>query len=325
MRKEFLVLVLIISLSIASAAELPNWQDKYVNDFAGIFNASQVSEVRGLLAAVDGSTTAEIVVVTAPECTPFGGAEQYAYNIAIKWGIGKKEKDNGFLILYCRAENRIRGEVGRGLEGILPDSKVGRLLDEEYVPLKNRGDAAGGIISFTKAVASVVEENKEEVIAGKTGPTRFSYLLFFIIAFFFIILLFSIGSRSVDDKSIHGIKNSRAYNFVTGFISIVFAGILFFTVNPVFGVAAYFILNAIFKAIKGIKCEKDGLRMEKIGRKGNRNFYKCPNEHVGWILAAATAGYWIGHGLSGGGFSGGGFSGGGGFGGGGFSGGGASR
>jgi uncharacterized protein len=85
------------------------------------------------------------------------------------WGVGKKDKNNGFLILYCLAENKIFAATGYGLEGILPDSKIGRLLDENYVPLRDSGNVQQGIIDFSNAIAQVIVDNKEEVLSGQAG------------------------------------------------------------------------------------------------------------------------------------------------------------
>ncbi len=320
---------MLIGVGFVSAIDLPDWKDKYVNDFAGILNGNQSVELRAVLAGVDVDTTAEVSVVTIAECAPYD-ISQYSIELARKWTIGKKEKDNGFLILYCQAENRIRGEVGRGLEGILPDSKVGRLLDENYVPLRDAGDVPTGIVNFAKQIAQVIEDNKEEVIAGKAGVSVISSVFIYIFFAIFIILfiwLWSAGAKSnarVGDKSSQGVKKSGVYNFVSGFISIGLAIFLFIFINPFIGIVAYFILNAVFKAVRGVRCDRDGLKMNKIGREGSRETYKCPKGHVGWIVAAAAAGYWMGHHGFGGSSSGGGF-GGGGFGGGGFGGGGAGR
>ena len=199
MRKEFITfgILLIISLaSFAYAAGLPSWKDRYANDFAGIFNDSQLGELRALFAGVDSDTSAELVFVSAAECAPFAPS-QYANELFVKWGIGKKDKDNGLLILYCKSENKIWVEAGYGLEGILPDSKVGRMLDDFYVPLRDGGDVPGGIIGFSEQAAQVIEENKEEVLSGQASPqgSEFSYVFFFIWLAIFILIVISRAKR----------------------------------------------------------------------------------------------------------------------------------
>ena len=163
-----------VSISFVSAVNLPSPTDKYVDDFAGVLSAGQVEELRGLFAEVDQNTTAEVVFVSDVECASKGGQSQYATDLINNWKVGKADKNNGLLILYCQTENKIWVTTGYGLEGILPDSKVGRLLDENYVPLRDSGNVSDGIIAFSQVVAGVIEDNRDEVLSGQASPDYIS-------------------------------------------------------------------------------------------------------------------------------------------------------
>src|SRR3989339_893909 len=143
-----LILVLFF-VSLVSAVDLPAYTDKYVNDFASVFSADQVSELRSLFYSVDQDTTAEVVVVTDTECASKGGQSQYAIDLGKYWKVGKADKDNGLLILYCLEENKIFAATGYGFEGILSDSKIGRLFGENYVSMKKSGNVSQGIVDFS--------------------------------------------------------------------------------------------------------------------------------------------------------------------------------
>ena len=54
----------------------------------------------------------------------------YALNLGRQWGVGQKDNDNGVVILLSTAERQIYIAVGGGLEGALPDSKTGRIIDD---------------------------------------------------------------------------------------------------------------------------------------------------------------------------------------------------
>lgn len=174
MRKGWLIIVCMFFLvSFVFAADLPNYQDKYVNDFGGVLTISQVSDLRGLLSLVDQETTAEVVFVSVEQCAPYVPGD-YAFQLATNWKVGKADKDNGLLVLYCKAENKIWATVGYGLEGILPDSKVGRMLDENYVPARDAGNVSEGIVLFMKSVSDVLYQNKEEIKSGQTSGSSSS-------------------------------------------------------------------------------------------------------------------------------------------------------
>lgn len=184
-----------------SAQSLPEQQDRYVNDFAGFLDASSVFQLRGLLSETEENTTAEVVVVTIPAAEPLPPS-QYRTELFNKWKIGKAEKDNGLLILYAAKEKRIEAEVGYGLEGILPDSKVGRILDDFYVPYRDSNQTAAGIVEATKEFARVINGNADEVRAGETrGSPVQEEILFYLMGLLpfailaAVFLLISLGTR----------------------------------------------------------------------------------------------------------------------------------
>ena len=198
--RRFAVLVAFLVLfgTVAAAQAIPDYTDKYVNDFAGVFNATQVAELRSLFASVDQQTTAEITVLTVDTVSPMD-MSQYAQEVFDKWKIGKADKDNGLLILYAKQENKIWVQTGYGLEGILPDSKIGRILDEQYVPRRDAGNVTDGIIEASKALAQVVIDNADEVRSGQAGGSSdfamwelWSSLIQIIFPLLFVVIVFSV-------------------------------------------------------------------------------------------------------------------------------------
>ena len=198
MNKNWILgLILIVFLVFFSfgvfALEFPKAQDKYVNDFAGVLNPSQVEELRNLFFSVDQETTAEVVFVSLQS---LDGDEisSFTTNLASEWEVGKADKDNGLLILYVVDIQKIWVATGYGLEGILPDSKVGRLLDENYVPLRDSGNVSEGIVEFSYALVQVILDNKEEVLSGQASPSdrgisSFEVFIFMLVLFIIIKIL----------------------------------------------------------------------------------------------------------------------------------------
>jgi uncharacterized protein len=188
---RYLVLVVFFSSFVFAANIFPSSQDKYVNDFVGIFDSNQIFELSGLLTDVEQQTTAEYVVVTVDKCAPYS-PDQYAIGLLNEWKVGKADKNNGLVAVYCAAEGKIFVATGYGLEGILPDSKIGRFLDENYVLLRDSGNVSQGIIQFSRVVAEEMIANKDEIISGQAGASSASSnsdfeTLIFIIIFFIII------------------------------------------------------------------------------------------------------------------------------------------
>jgi uncharacterized protein len=85
--------------------------------------------------------------------------EEYANKLFQAWGIGKKGKDNGVLVLVAPVERRIRIEVGYGLEPILPDGLAGEIIRVNFTPAFKSGNYALGITQGTRRIAAIVAAN----------------------------------------------------------------------------------------------------------------------------------------------------------------------
>lgn len=216
--------ILFLSLSV-SAQTFPQPQDKYVNDFAGFLDSASVLELRGLLSAVEQNTTAEVVIVTVQTTAPLP-RQQYRTELFNNWKIGKAANDNGLLILYVTGEKKIEVEVGYGLEGILPDSKVGSILDEFYVPNRDSNQTVLGIVLATQEFARVINANAEEVRAGNAGRSIVQngdiiYFLLdnfpFIIIIFFVLVPIILSSSLIAPKCKKCGKRMKYVRFEDGY------------------------------------------------------------------------------------------------------------
>jgi len=189
-----LILILFIIPFSVSAIDYPQPYNQYVNDYANVFSSQENYYLQSLFANVEQNTTAQVVVVTIDSLNG-SDISQYATDLGQNWGIGTKEKDNGLLILYSKTENKIFVATGYGLEGILPDSKVGRLLDENYVPLRDSGNVSSGIIAFSNAVSDVLIQNGDEIRAKTSGGSLtngisiVAVIIFLLVAFLIIALI----------------------------------------------------------------------------------------------------------------------------------------
>ena len=130
----------------------------FVNDFADVIDKSDEETILASAAALNKKTTAQVVVVTVKT---LNGKEafQYATDLANEWGVGAKEADNGILILLAEEERDIFIAVGKGLEGHLPDSKTGRIIDLYGLSYLKADDFSTGLTSIAKAVINEVYIN----------------------------------------------------------------------------------------------------------------------------------------------------------------------
>ncbi len=313
------IIIIIFLVSQVNASEFPIAYDHYVNDYVGFFNNQEKAILTSSLNSVRQNTTAEVVVVIVNTTSPYVPAD-YGTKLLNEWGIGKKENNNGLLILYAVKEKRIEVRTGYGLEGILPDSKIGRLLDESYVPLRDRNMTREGIINSTLALVQVIEENKDEVLAGKAGGNNQNIPLWIAVAvilLFIASIIFKIVAKRKTKEEQEETKKKGDYVSVKTYnslnvVSIIVGFIFFIFISEILGVLVMIVLPILSKIMVGVRCSKDGTRMKYLRKEGNESLYKCKHNHIGKIAVASAAGFYLGSlgGHGGGGFGGGGFGGG---------------
>jgi len=128
----------------------------FVNDFARVMRQEDVRAVENLAAAVQQRTGAQIAVVTVQSFAPFGSIDEFSIALAESWGIGRRGDDAGVLLVLAMSERRVRIEVGYGLEGAIPDSVAGRIIDTAVLPAFQAGDFSRGLARGVSSIASVI-------------------------------------------------------------------------------------------------------------------------------------------------------------------------
>ncbi len=140
----------------------------YVNDFAGVMRQETVAQLGALLTELEQKTGAEMAVVTV-RTVPDGNIEQAAVDLFHAWGIGKKRRDNGVLILCAVQDRKVRIEVGYGLEPVLPDAWCGQVIREQMIPQFRAGDFSSGLKGGALTVAAAIAQHAGVTLAGATA------------------------------------------------------------------------------------------------------------------------------------------------------------
>ena len=127
----------------------------YVSDFAGALDAGTISDLDALIGELKAKTGAEVAVVVVTTTAPLT-AFDYAMKIAESWKPGTAGKDNGVVFLVSVKDHQVFILTGYGVEGVLPDGRVGEIRDTLVRPAFRRGDFAGGIRAATEAMAAII-------------------------------------------------------------------------------------------------------------------------------------------------------------------------
>ena len=141
----------------------------YVSDFANVLDDSARLALERYCTDVEQSTGAQMAIVTVPtlEGEP---VEDVANRLYREWGIGKKGKDEGVMLLLATRDRKSRVEVGYGLEPILPDGAVGSVL-REMRPSLQGGDYGAALQAGASEIGTRIAEAKGVAIE-RTLPRR---------------------------------------------------------------------------------------------------------------------------------------------------------
>jgi uncharacterized protein len=165
--RAVLLILLCAMLTCIAAAQtsFPAKPAGYVDDFANALSPAARAQLTALCTEVDQKTHAQIAVVTV---TSLNGLEpeDYALQLATKWGVGPKQSNRGVMILWSPSDRKYFTLVGYGLEPILPDGKVGG-FGREAVPLFKAGNNDAAVLLLTRRVADVIAQDAGVTLTGQ--------------------------------------------------------------------------------------------------------------------------------------------------------------
>ena len=197
--------VAVALLAWAPAAPARDWPKPvgFLSDFAGVVDAASADSIDALAAELQAKTGAELAVAVFKDLDG-EEIEPAAVDLYQHWGIGRKGKDDGVLILLAVTERRVKIEVGYGLEGILPDGRCGRIIREVMGPDLHANRFGPGLLSGSEAIAGVIAGDRGVTLshagsgrapAADEGEDTEAAHWAKLLGIFTVVLVFSILSR----------------------------------------------------------------------------------------------------------------------------------
>ncbi len=189
-------IVLLCGITVIAAKKYPNPTDAFfVNDYAGVLSDATKQEIYNQGKSLYEQTKAQAAVLIVNSLDG-ESIEEYSMGVATQWELGDKEEDNGLLLLIAVEDREIRIEVGYGLEGALPDGKVGRLMENyAYPPLQNSDYNSAVTALYDSLVNEIyieygIEPDSDYVPDSENDDGN--YIIYVII---FIVIVLSIFGR----------------------------------------------------------------------------------------------------------------------------------
>ncbi len=161
----------------------------YVHDYAEWLTPHEKAVLEEKLVRYYDSTSTQIVVMIRPDIGDYDKAS-YAFELGTRWGIGRKDKNNG-VVLLVKTEQPGRGAfiaTGYGVEGALPDITAGRIIRNTMIPYFQREQYAQGISAGIDDIISALSGEYKNEKERKAMPWWVPLLIFLFVLGFIVLM-----------------------------------------------------------------------------------------------------------------------------------------
>jgi uncharacterized protein len=211
-----------------------------VTDLTGTFTAAQKSALEQELAEFERRKGSQIAILVVASTKP-EAIEQYSIRVVEQWKLGRKGIDDGLLLLLAKNDQRMRIEVGRGLEGPIPDVIAKRVIKEVIAPHFVAGDFFGGIEDGMHRLIGLVDGEKLPPPQQRGKPQQGSgdWQSMLSVGFIFIAVVGTVLTRMFGRVAGSGIvglvAGAIAWVVIGGLLAAGFVAVIGFIVALVMG------------------------------------------------------------------------------------------
>lgn len=181
--RSLLLLPLVVILSAVSSiarevSEVPNVhvenRTRYLSNPDGVISPTAQAVADSIMGDIWNRTSAEVVAVVVNDLDEDHDIDDYATRLFEQWGIGKKDKSNGMLVVVAINDRSAVIRTGYGMEGVVPDVVASRILRNEMFPRFREGDYDGGLVATLSALSTVITDPdaREELMSKYQNDSR---------------------------------------------------------------------------------------------------------------------------------------------------------
>ena len=136
-----------------------------ITDQTTTLTAEQKAALEQTLQAFEARKGSQIALLIVPTTAP-ETIEQYSLRVAEQWKLGRRQVDDGAVLVVAKNDQALRIEVGYGLEGALNDATSKRIISEIITPRFKQGDFYGGI---TAGIDQIIRVDDGEPLPEPKG------------------------------------------------------------------------------------------------------------------------------------------------------------
>ena len=169
MKQRFLAfIVVLVSVAATTMAgvrgidDIPNVhvadRTRFLSNPDGIISPAAQQMADSIMSDIWSKSSAEVVAVVVEDIGEDTDPDALATALYEKWGIGKKDKDNGLLLFVAVNQRAAVIRTGYGMEGVVPDITGGKILRRDLFPKFREGDYDGGVIAALGVLDNIITD-----------------------------------------------------------------------------------------------------------------------------------------------------------------------
>jgi uncharacterized protein len=136
-------------------AELPSLNQPVI-DQSNTLSANAQQQLSQQILDIYQSGRAQIGLIVLPS-TGQEAIFDYAVRAFTAWQLGDKKHDNGLLIVVAVNDRKIQILTGYGLEGVLPDVVIKRIIEEQITPEFKQNNYSAGLQAGIIKIDSILQ------------------------------------------------------------------------------------------------------------------------------------------------------------------------
>ena len=172
----------------------------YIRDDAKWLTPGAFTALNEKLKAFERETSSQFVVAIFPGIPEGAELFDFSQRLFNFWKVVGTEKKNGALFLVFVEDRKMRIQVGRGMEGVLPDARCKQIIEDVVAPQIRAGNREAAINAGVDAMISAsMGEYKGNGTTRLDGTSDHFDVpwIFIIFALFIIFHIINAGRRAI--------------------------------------------------------------------------------------------------------------------------------
>ena len=140
----YILALTILSIS-ACSSRIESKTKSWIFDNENILSHEEEDTLNQIIIKFEKETTNEVVIVTTDNIGDHNKMVFYAVDFGNRLGVGKKNKDNGLVIVVSKQLRETFIATGKSTENILKDEICKNIVDNKMIPEFKNGQFYSGI------------------------------------------------------------------------------------------------------------------------------------------------------------------------------------